>query len=240
MHPNSFSDYIVYVDESGDHSLKTINSEYPLFVLAFCIFKKDIYLELVKEVTAFKFKWFGHDKVIFHENEIRHRLNDFRKFDIRMQENFMAEYWKIIEQVDFTVIATVINKLSFKQKYKTPDNPYHLSMQFCLERLYYFLNNHVPNVCKTHIVVEQRGKNEDQDLKLEFKRVCQNKSFNFRLRMASKFTNCVGLQVADLIARPIGISTLRPEQHNRGFEIVKSKFYVYNNGFSGYGLKIFP
>ena len=35
-----FSDYIVYVDESGDHNLERINPEYPLFVLAFCIFEK--------------------------------------------------------------------------------------------------------------------------------------------------------------------------------------------------------
>ena len=28
------SDFIVYVDESGDHSLEFINPRYPLFVLA--------------------------------------------------------------------------------------------------------------------------------------------------------------------------------------------------------------
>ena len=39
----AFSDYIVYVDESGDHSLESINPEYPLFVLSFCIFRKDAY-----------------------------------------------------------------------------------------------------------------------------------------------------------------------------------------------------
>lgn len=32
----SFSDYIVYVDESGDHG--PVSSDYPVFVLAFCIF----------------------------------------------------------------------------------------------------------------------------------------------------------------------------------------------------------
>lgn len=36
----TFSDYIVYVDESGDHGLKNIDNNYPVFVLAFCIFKK--------------------------------------------------------------------------------------------------------------------------------------------------------------------------------------------------------
>jgi hypothetical protein len=32
-----FSEYIVYVDESGDHGLETIDPNYPVFVLAFCI-----------------------------------------------------------------------------------------------------------------------------------------------------------------------------------------------------------
>ena len=40
-----FSDYIVYVDESGDHSLESINPEYPLFVLSFCIFLKNAIFE---------------------------------------------------------------------------------------------------------------------------------------------------------------------------------------------------
>jgi hypothetical protein len=29
------SDYIVYVDESGDHGLVSVDPEYPVFVLAF-------------------------------------------------------------------------------------------------------------------------------------------------------------------------------------------------------------
>lgn len=40
-----FSDYIVYVDESGDHTLNGYNSKYPVFVLAFCIFHKRYYTE---------------------------------------------------------------------------------------------------------------------------------------------------------------------------------------------------
>ena len=33
-----FSDFMVYVDESGDHSLTSIDKNYPIFVLAFCVF----------------------------------------------------------------------------------------------------------------------------------------------------------------------------------------------------------
>jgi hypothetical protein len=44
-----FSDYIVYVDESGDHGLVNIDTQYPIFVLAFCIFKKSDYLKTVQD-----------------------------------------------------------------------------------------------------------------------------------------------------------------------------------------------
>jgi len=42
-----FSDYVIYVDESGDHSLKTIDPDFPVFALDFCIFEKRRYFEAV-------------------------------------------------------------------------------------------------------------------------------------------------------------------------------------------------
>lgn len=42
----SFSDYIVFVDESGDHGLVSIDPEYPIFVLGFCIFNKSHRLQI--------------------------------------------------------------------------------------------------------------------------------------------------------------------------------------------------
>lgn len=42
-----YSNYIVYVDESGDHGMQTIDANYPVFVLAFCVFHKRHYSEKV-------------------------------------------------------------------------------------------------------------------------------------------------------------------------------------------------
>ena len=42
---DGFSEYIVYVDDSGDHGLKKTDPNYPMFVLAFCIFRKEDYLQ---------------------------------------------------------------------------------------------------------------------------------------------------------------------------------------------------
>jgi hypothetical protein len=59
--------------------------------------------------------------------------------------------------------------------------------------------------------------------------------------MASKQTNCAGLQLADLIARPIGLRILRPAQPNRGFDIVRKKFISDSKGnYMEYGLSILP
>ena len=38
--PMTFGDYLVFVDESGDHGLTAVNRDFPLFALAFCVFPK--------------------------------------------------------------------------------------------------------------------------------------------------------------------------------------------------------
>ena len=62
----------------------------------------------------------------------------------------------------------------------------------------------------------------------------------FEVVFADKKSNSTGLQLADLMARPIGMSVLKPGQPNRAFEAVKPKFLQHNGRFMGWGLKCFP
>lgn len=139
-----YSDYIIYVDESGDHSLESINKDYPIFVLAFCILGKESYSQSgVKKLKDFKFKHFGHYMVILHENEIRRDKGWFKNLNLKeLKDNFLNEL--------------------------------------------------------------------------------------------------TGLQLADLVARPIGLHVLKPQQENRAYEILKKKFHNKNGSYNGVGLKIFP
>jgi len=74
----NFSDYIIYVDESGDHGLKTIDPFYPVFVLVFCIFNIEDHInKAIPALQRFKFKHFGHDQTILHETDIRKDRGDF-------------------------------------------------------------------------------------------------------------------------------------------------------------------
>jgi hypothetical protein len=246
------SDYIVYVDESGDHSLSSINPQYPVFVLAFCIFYKKHYAEaVVPALTQFKFKHFGHDMMVLHEHDIRKEENGFCFVNRAAKQTFMAELGEIIEGHNFIIISVVIDKVRLASRYQAPDNPYHIALKFCLERLYYFLKEKQQHALQTHVAVENRGKKEDNEPELEFRRICDGQngpgeSLPFELIFADKKTNSPGLQLADLVARPIGLNMLRPEQENKAFEILERKLYSKHGrrgagaDYQGYGLKCFP
>ena len=55
-----------------------------------------------------------------------------------------------------------------------------------------------------------------------------------------------GLQLADLVARPIGLNFLKPTQENRSFDVLKKKFYCdggreqVGKDYEGCSMKIFP
>lgn len=246
------SDYIVYVDESGDHSLISIDPEYPVFVLAFCIFHKKHYAEaVVPALTKFKFAHFGHDMQVLHEHDIRKEKNGFNFSNRDARHAFMAELGEIIEQHNFIIISVAIDKTRLAKQYREPDNPYNIALRFCLERLHYFLKEKQQQGLSTHVIVENRGKKEDCELELEFRRICGgNNALNLKLPFevvfADKKTNSIGLQLADLVARPIGLRVIRPKQENKAFEVLAKKLYSRNGrrgagtGYLGYGLKCFP
>lgn len=243
-----FSEYVIYVDESGDHNLNSINSIYPIFALAFCIFKKSDYIEqIVPRIQKLKFDWFGHDGIILHERELKKGNPPFNQLGGKDgHQAFLNEISQILREAPMTVISAVINKQKHQSRYSDPANPYNLALMFCMERTSGFLRAHNQLEHKTHIIFEKRGKHEDRDLELEFRRICDGASCAgavncLDILFADKKMNSSGLQLADLVAKPIGMHVLKPDQPNRAFHIIVTKLYSYDNGiYSGLGLKVFP
>src|SRR5205807_8816812 len=126
-----------------------------------------------------------------------------------------------------TVIAAVIDKAQLKLKYALPRNPYHLALGFCLERLRYHLKALPAPAGLVHVIFESRGAREDAELELEFRRLApatyQGSDYRFEPVFASKGSNSTGLQLADLIARPIGRHVMKLEQPNRAFDLISRK-----------------
>lgn len=248
-----FSDYVVYVDESGDHSLASVDKDYPVFVLALCIFHKRHYSEkIIPAVEKLKFNYFGHDSVVLHENEIRKQKGPFAFLAQRaVRDEFMDQLSSIVDASNFILIACVVDKARLPKGEGAASNPYHIALGICLEALRTFLAEKKQDDLKTHVVVECRGKKEDVELELEFRRICDGSNpggrpLPFDIVFADKKTNLAGLQLADLVARPVGINHLRPAQENKAFEMLKAKFYCaggrkqVGRDFEEVGLIVYP
>lgn len=248
-----FSDYVVYVDESGDHSLVNIDSDYPVFVLALCVFHKRHYSEkIIPAVEKLKFNYFGHDSVVFHENEIRKQKGDFAFLShLPTRLKFMERLTSIMEASNFILIACVVDKPRLNRSEGATSNPYHIALGICLNALYEFLTEKGQHELQTHLVVESRGKKENIELELEFRRICDgdnsdNRHLPFDIVFADKKTNLAGLQLADLVARPVGLNHIRPQQTNQAFDLLKRKFYCdggrghVGSGYKDVGLMIYP
>lgn len=240
-----FSDYIVYVDESGDHNLNKIDQAFPVFALVFCIVKKDEYInQIVPKIQSLKFDYFGHDNIILHEREIRKQLPPygFLRTNKELRQKFLSKISNIIGDAPIKLIGTVIHKQKLTKHYSNPYNPYKLGLLFCMEHLLDFLKDNQQKGKTVHIQFEKRGPEEDKELELEFQRICNNqgnlghrnpdfRSIKFIPQFVDKKFNSTGLQLADLTARPLALKVLRPSQNNRAAEIIMTKMI---------GWKVFP
>lgn len=249
----NFSNWIVYVDESGNYNSNTFDPEFPVFVLAFCVFHKRNYVDnVVEALEKFKFEFFGHDTIVLHEREIRREHGAFQFPNKKFKNTFIGALHNIVDQANFVVISCSVNKQKLHDHdLGKGDNLYHVALGFCLNSLYLLMEEKKQADRTTHIVFEGRGKKEDRDLELEFRRICDGANersirYPFEVVFADKKANSTGLQIADLVARPIGMHIVKPSQQNRAFEVIRKKFmcrdgraFVGEN-FEGFGLHVYP
>ncbi len=243
-----FSDYLVFVDESGDHNLTQIDPQFPVFVLLFAIIHKTAYVEHVcPDLQRFKFEFWGHDEVVLHEHEIRKPFGEFLfLLQKPVRERFLAALTHQMVNLPTAVIAVVIDKPAYASRYHQPVNPYDYALEAGLERVFRHLEGLGQPASSTPIIVEKRGRREDAELELAFRRVCDganamHKPLPLQLVMIPKASNSAGLQLTDLMARPVALRHLRPDQPNRAYDIIETKFRRSPNGkIEGWGLKCLP
>lgn len=236
-----FGQYVIYVDESGDHG--PVSKDYPLFVLAFCIFRKDEYAHtVIPAIHNLKFRHLGHDAIVLHEREIRRSEKPFEFLRVPVRRTaFMEDISQLIADAPFRLVAVAVDK----RRHPIDDNPYAHALGVGLANVAKFLRS-VGEDQLTHVIVEARGKKEDNDLRVAFSTLCEDEGklsgCNMELHFASKQHNHCGLQLADLIAYPIGRRLLDPpEKANRAYDVIVPKFWRSDEGqHQGWGLHYVP
>jgi len=240
--------YYLFLDESGDHGLSNINSFFPVFLLCGILFESTNYEKCRQEINYVKEKYWGHKEVIFHSSDIRRCRKEFQTLlDIKIKSEFIEDLNTIIRGNSYEIIADGIQKEDFIKKYGKLSNVYELCLSFILERTYFTLSS-TPANKRLWIVIEERGKKEDNKLRDYILKVIDRgthfvpaenfKNLHIKIEFRQKRQNVNGLQLADLIAYPIATFVMDKKRANPAFDILEPKFY--RKGAIRYGLKTFP
>lgn len=245
MHDLPHGDYVIFADESGDPFPGMSSIDYPMFVLSFCIFVKHEYINhAVPNIKRVKFAFWGHDMAILHSTKIRRQTNDFYFLQSqKVRKQFMDELTTAIGCSPFSVISSAVDKRVISSARLPSVDLYAQSLEHCLERIYNFLQKMDQNGKLTYIVIESRMPKEDKDLEAAFHQILSKnqelqRRYPLRLIFADKRVNSIGLQVADLVAYPIGRYILNSQEKNLPFEVVEKKLVGYPT-YTGKGLEIF-
>ena len=244
-------EYIIFLDESGDHNLVKYDIQYPIFTLVGCIFEKVYYEEqVIAKVNKLKINHFNNKNTILHSYEIRKAKNDFKSLLNPLKRKVFIEDMNILMQdLNYTIISSCIRKDKLTSIYNDPSDPYELSFSFIIERFIKFLQEHNGTGI---ISIEARDNKSNNDLINVYnafrsgrKRYVSQDDFEKhiqKIEFIGKTKNINGHQIADLVAYPISRFCLDKDQYKNKppFSILKSKFRRKGNRVKGYGYKEFP
>ena len=97
---------ILFLDESGDHSLSIINPPYPIFVLGGIIVDLDYAKkEMANLVKGFKIDLFGREDINLHTADIIRNRNGFEQLkEQEFREKFYEKLNILIQKINCIII----------------------------------------------------------------------------------------------------------------------------------------
>lgn len=241
---------LLFLDESGDHNLRVIDPQYPLFVLGGVII--DQYYaehELNQRMSAFKLDLFGREDIILHTADITRNKNGFERLkDAGFRAEFYARLNALMNELEYQVMACAVHKDQHLVRYGVAAlDPYMLSLDILVERFCLYVGDKEGGGL---IVAERRDPTLDHELelawlnlKIQGTRYMKAKQIEYRmagLSLRRKSDNLAGLQLADLVLTPIGRNLLgKPMKED--YRIIESKFRRSPSGLiDGFGLVVLP
>ena len=205
--------YHLFIDESGDHGLTTLNTEFPVFLLCGILISEPAYQQLRKSFNEIKAHFWKDKKVLFHSRDIRKCEKEFQiLFDLELKADFYDRLNKALRDESYTVISSAIRKDRYIKKFgRLSNDVYELALSFMVERSVFYLDA-IKGSKSLDMVIEKRGKKEDKQLHEHFQRLVSRgtgyvaaerlRNIGPNIVFKDKRENINGLQLADLIAYP--------------------------------------
>jgi hypothetical protein len=240
---------LLFLDESGGHSLETIDADYPVFVLGGIVTDRSYYRAVMEpRVRRLKEDFLGDPEVILHTTDIVRAKNGFEPLrDPEVRAGFYLELNAMMRELEYLVLACAIKKdAHLSQDRANALDPYTYALEVVLERFCH----EVGDVEHGGMVfAERRRVDIDEALDAQWKRFRERGTDYvgkdivdkriIDLSLKNKKLNIAGLQLADLVVSPIGRHVIG-KQPQEDWRIVESKFRRGRKGYMGYGLVVLP
>lgn len=251
-------EFHLFLDECGNHNLNPGGDQFPVFCLCGVIVAAEDYATFDAKWKGWKEHYLGDAGILVHEPKVRSRSQFFYRKDPTAQDALLSSLEQILGELEFTCIAAVIDKRRFADLYEEgkvddflPSSAYLMCVDFVFERFVHFLHA-VGHDGRGLAQAESRGPREDAEVHAEFLRLHLQGTqwqpegqFRHALRPYMEFRrksrNVSGLEIADLVARPIAEKVLDPTKNPVRWNVIEPKLYDGGKGRkASYGLKIFP
>lgn len=239
----------LFIDESGEHSFEHIDDNYPVFVLAGIIIDTDYHKNEVRPIVdQFKREKIGDSSVILRSSDMKANRNGFEfLWDDERRVQFWEDLNELMEGLDYKVVACAVDKYRAAERYENiHQDPYH----YCLRVLVELFVMELQDVGDTGIIVpEKRGRAYDVPLENAWKETQLEGTKHFDAESVvrkivdfmplEKSLRIPGLEMADLVANPVGRFVIGKKMH-RDWDIIVSKFRRHEGRWEGPGLVVLP
>ena len=116
--------YYLFVDESGDHGLKSVDKDFPVFVLCGIMLSEEQHSIFRERMIELKTELWGSKEVVFHSRDIRRCEKEFQiLLDLDLKKRFYDKLNSIVSESDYTIISAVIKKDDYIKKYGRLSGP---------------------------------------------------------------------------------------------------------------------
>lgn len=245
----------MFLDESGDHSLTHIDRAYPIFVLCEVVMDEAYHNSTASKFLAeMKQDLFGREDIVLHTAAFTRNHSGFEKMaDHGFRTRFFASLERLVRNLEFRAVACVIKKQEHLAKYGlSAIDPYMLSLSIVVERFVFECGS-----AGGTIIAESRDETLNNALELAFLDLkirgtsfvpaskIRKRIHNFGIH--DKKESIAGLQVADILATPMGRHVLGKVTYSAYFEggdfwnVIQPKIRRdWKGNIEGMGLVVLP
>lgn len=235
-------EYILFLDESN------VTKTNPFLLLGGIIISRKEYKDTLLPAILDCKMILGNPHIIFHYTDIIKKQKDFSC--MCGDSNMCNDFWKHLQngltQTDFRILSSFINIKKYNDEYpkNISHDSYELLFSTIINNYIHFLHKHKSRGC---IIFESREETQNKKIQQYYFHILKNgtniyqsNAIEYYITTTSflvKEENCIGLQIADLVAYNSikhinGLSV----KHNM-WEILKPKLYNgESNNTDSYGL----